>query len=220
MNPVKPLTALDLLGEPEESSDSLKGDFSFKSKLVPDWKYNPGSTTKSSKLTIAQIIKVCWPAYIKEKLSGKNFNSWSLNKLEANGNLKVKPLGPSVPGSSKGVQELCVGISWTTNDDHLNMTENQKVSFVLALMNNAVDTHDATLLKEIGTKHAIVSKEYKYMASEVQEDMYSTTYHMKIYTAFAVLDSPKSKPKLKMSNGVKPKSKSKKPSLVAKLKSK
>ncbi len=210
---MNPKTDLEwLLAPQDEPTGYLKGA-SNPYSTKPDYMYNPGSSSKPypikpgssspSKYTIAQLVKVCWPAYIKEKLSGKNFNSWGLNKLEANGNLKITPLGPSVSGSSKGFQELCVGISWTAKDDHINKTENQQVSFVLALFNNAMDSHDEMLLKEIGKKHAVVSKEYKYKAGEIQQAMDSQTYFMKLYTAFALLDTPKPKSKSKS----KPKSK-------------
>lgn len=146
-------------------------------------------------LTIDQIMAVCYPAALADRLNGHNWVSPELRRLERQGRLTTSSLGavvclPQDPPPNKycEISEIDVPMAWSKLDDVRNETENKKISFVKSLIENAIESHDNILLQKIGTGKAIASKQYRYDRGNICELPNQYGYMCKLYTAIAFLD--------------------------------
>lgn len=150
---------------------------------------------KSKGLTIDQILSVSYPAVLNKMCHNETWACPRLRTLKAQGRLMTRPLGfyveviePTGPNKIYHVNEICIPIYWSKDDDLKLDTEAKKINFVKTLLENAFEAHDALLFDRIGAGKAVASTQYKYQLTPTEYEPHARIYTRKIWTGVAFIN--------------------------------
>lgn len=147
---------------------------------------------RTSRLTIAQILPVAFPAALAELKQGRSWVSPELQRLQEQGNLMLRPLGVVVEdadGWQYEIEQLTIPMVWTRDTD-IHTSEAGKISFVTTMIKDALALHDKAFLNALRGGRAVVSPTYRYQLGNVYEVPNRPISRVCIYTAVAFLHSP------------------------------
>lgn len=140
--------------------------------------------------TIAEILTVSWDSALKEMLRGNKFADPRLNAALAEGRIRVVTIGAAVQLAGRPeyykVEQLAVPLTWAKTDDEKNDAKG-RITLVTNLIENGVNSHDFMLLEQLEKSDLVVSKQYCYERSEIQQIRNQPAYYTMIYTAFAAI---------------------------------
>lgn len=155
---------------------------------------------KPSRLTIADICAVSYPAVLADMRRGNLWASPVLNSMTAEGRIKIMPLAASVEKVFDGpngiyrkiydVKQLNCPVAWTVEDEARNPTENMKIDLVATMLENVVNSHEYMIEEMLEGHVLIVSQHYRLEKSNTYETMMGyperqiPAHYFLTYTAF------------------------------------
>jgi hypothetical protein len=137
--------------------------------------------------TIGDIISISFES-AKDYIVGKN-KGWATHKLSARKPV-IQPFGvvAHYNGKDYEIQQLCIPVRWTKEDDAKNPEENQKIALAANLIEKVLEAHDDLLLDFMGDDGVLlVPKHYRYQLSEIMITPDGKCFCALLRTAYAIV---------------------------------
>ena len=137
------------------------------------------------------MLALAFPVVLEE-LTTKKGCRWAntfLNGLTEMGVIKFAQLGAiveGIDGNQFEIKEYKTPIIWTALDDRKQTTENQRISFVKSITENAIYAHEDGLAEWIWKdpqKKYVVSQQYHHWLAPVMTLNDTTSYFTMLHTA-------------------------------------